>query len=117
VAQVLPGARSEYRWLRMSGRLGYLFPYLPISQLPPACHEAAPLLAAENDHLARQCTSWHDRVRLTGLRPVPCGTSRETVKRSELAGWANYGCCAAHSSINQGPKLGPITNPDGMRVA
>ena len=93
--QVLPGARLEYRRLHMSGRLGYLFPYLRISRLPQACQEAAPLLAAENDHLARRCTSWHDRVRLADLRPVPCGTSRETVKRSELAGRANNGSCAA----------------------
>ena len=38
------------------------------------------------DHLARQSPSWHDQVRLIDATPVPCGTSRETVKRSELAG-------------------------------
>jgi hypothetical protein len=97
--------------------LGCLFPYLRISRLPQACHEAAPLLAAENDHLARQCPSWHDRVRLIDVPLVPCGTSRETVKRSELAGWANYGYCAAHSSFDQELKLDLITNPDAMRVA
>ena len=30
-------------------------------------------------------------VRLIDATPVPCGASRETVKRSELAGWAGYG--------------------------
>lgn len=27
--------------------------------------------------------------------PVPCGASRQTVKRSELAGWAAYGPAAS----------------------
>lgn len=29
--------------------------------------------------------------------PVECGRSRETAKRSELAGWAEYGYCASHT--------------------
>lgn len=54
VVQVLPGARSEHRWLRMCyARLGHLFPYLPHQ---PGCRKrlkaAAPLLAAAMDHLA-----------------------------------------------------------------
>ncbi len=77
-------------------RLGHLFPYLPHQ---PGYHKrlkaAAPLLAATIDHLARQSPSWHDQVRLIDATPVPCGASRETVKRSELAGWAGYGYCAA----------------------
>ena len=99
VAQVLLGARSEHHWLRLCyARLGHLFPYLPHQ---PGYHKrlkaAAPLLAAAMDYLARECPSWHDQVRLIDATPVPCGTSRETVKRSELAGWAGYGYCAAHS--------------------
>ena len=77
-------------------RLGHLFPYLPKQ---PGYHKrlkaAAPLLAAAIDHLARQSPCWYDPVRLIDATPVPCGTSRETVKRSELAGWAHYGYCAA----------------------
>ena len=49
------------------------------------------------DHLARQSPCWHDPVRLTDATPVPCSTSRETVRGSELAGWAHYGYCASHS--------------------
>src|SRR5947199_242903 len=83
-------------WLRMCyARLGHLFPYLPNQ---PGYHKrlkaAAPLRAAVLDYLARECPSWHDQVRLIDATPVPCGTSRETVKHSELAGWANYGYCA-----------------------
>ena len=79
-------------------RLGHLFPYLPKQ---PGYHKrlkaAGPLLAAALDYLARECPSWHDPVRLIDATPVPCAASRETVRRSELAGWAGYGYCAAHS--------------------
>lgn len=33
----------------------------------------------------------------TDATPLPCGMSRETVKRSDLAGHASYGYCASHS--------------------
>ncbi len=119
VAQVLLGARSEHHWLRMCyGRLGHLFPYLPKQ---PGYYKrlkaAAPLLAAAIDHLARQAPSWHDQVRLIDATPVLCGSSRETVKRSELAGWAGYGYCAAHSRWYWGLKLYLLTAPDGMPAA
>ena len=119
VAQVLLGARSEHHWLRLCyGRLGHLFPYLPNQ---PGYHKrlkaAAPLLAAVTDHLARQSPCWYDRVRLIDATPVPCGASRETVRRSELAGWAHYGRCAAHSRWYWGLKLYLITTPDGMPAA
>jgi hypothetical protein len=115
VAQVLLGARSEHHWLRICyGRLGHLFPYLPKQ---PGYHRrlkaAAPLLAAAIDHLARQSPSWYDPVRLIEATPVPWGASRETVKRSDVAGWANYGYCAAHSRWYWGMKLCLITTPDG----
>jgi hypothetical protein len=42
------------------------------------------------------CLDWCDQWRLLDATPVPCGTSRETVKRSELAGWAGYGWDASH---------------------
>lgn len=48
--------------------------------------------------------------------PLPCGASRETVKRSEVAGWAGYGYCAAHSRWYWGLKLYLITTCEGMPV-
>ena len=118
VAQVLLGARSEHHWLRLCyARLGHLFPYLPKQ---PGYHKrlkaAAPLLAATIDHLARQSPSWADQVRLIDATPVPCGASRETVKRSELAGWAGYGYCAAHSRWYWGMKLYLVCTGDGMPI-
>jgi hypothetical protein len=119
VAQVLLGARSEHHWLRMChARLGHLFPYLPCQ---PGYHKrlkaAGPLLAEALDFLARECPSWHDPARLIDATPVPCGASRETVRRSELAGWAGYGYCASHSRWYWGLKLYLVTTPDGMPVA
>jgi hypothetical protein len=75
------------------------------------------VLAAARDYLARETPSWHDEVRPTDATPVPCGASRETVRRSELAGWVAYGNCAAHSRWYWGLKLCLITAPDGMLVA
>jgi Transposase DDE domain len=119
VAQVLLGARSEHHWLRMCyGRLGHLFPYLPRQ---PGYHKrikaAAPLICTAMLHLAALCPSWSDDLRLIDATPVPCGASRQTVKRSELAGWANYGYCAAHSRWYWGLKLYLITTAEGMPVA
>jgi Transposase DDE domain len=99
-------------------RLGHLFRYLPKQ---PGYHKrlvaAAPLLAAAITHLARVSPSWCDDLRLLDATPVPCGTSRETVKRSDLAGFAGYGFCAAHSRHYWGLKLYLLAAPDGMPVA
>lgn len=119
VAQALLGARSEHHWLRMCyARLGHLFRYLPKQ---PGYHKrlvaAAPLICATIAYLARQCPSWADDLRLLDATPIPCGTSRQTVKRSALAGWAGYGYCAAHSRWYWGLKLYLLTTPEGMPVA
>ena len=99
VARVLLGTRSEHHWRRICyGRLGHLLPYLPKQPgYRKRLKAAAPPLAAAIDQLARQRPSWCDPRWLIGATPVPCGTSRETVKRSDLAGWASYGHCPAHS--------------------
>jgi hypothetical protein len=119
VAQVLLGARSEHHWLRMCyGRLGHLFPYLPHQ---PGYHKrvkaAAPLICTTMLYLATLCPSWSDGLRLLDATPVPCGASRQTVRRSDLAGLANYGYCAAHSRWYWGLKLYLITTAEGMPVA
>jgi hypothetical protein len=119
VAQVLLGARSEHHWLRLChARLGHLFPYLPKQ---PGYHKrvkaAAPLICQATFYLATLCPSQGDQLRLLDATPVPCGTSRETVRRSGLAGWANYGYCAAHSRWYWGLKLYLLATPEGMPVA
>lgn len=48
---------------------------------------------------------------------MPCGTSREAVRRSKLAGLAGYGHCASHSRWYWGLKLYLLTTAEGMPVA
>jgi hypothetical protein len=47
--------------------------------------------------LAADTSLWADDVWVVDSTPVECGRSRETVTRSELAGWAQYGYCAFQS--------------------
>jgi hypothetical protein len=119
VAQVLLGARSERHWLRLcGGRLGHLFPYLPHqSGYCKRVKAAAPLICKTMQYLVSLCPSQGDQLRLLDAAPVPCGTSRETVRRSELAGWAGYGYCAAHSRWYWGLKLYLLATPEGMPAA
>ncbi|OUC97177.1 hypothetical protein CA984_12275 [Streptosporangium minutum] len=48
---------------------------------------------------------------------VECGRSRETVKRSDLAGWAAYGYCASHSRYFWGLRLHLLCTLGGLPVA
>lgn len=49
-----------------------------------------------------------------GLHPVECGRSRETQKRSDLAGWAEYGYCASHTRYFWGLRLHLVTTLHGL---
>jgi hypothetical protein len=49
--------------------------------------------------------------------PVECGRSRETAKRSALAGWASYGWCASHSRWFWGLRLHLVCPLHGLPVA
>jgi hypothetical protein len=48
--------------------------------------------------------------------PVECGRSRETAKRSELACWAQCGCCASHSRFFWGLRLHLVCTLGGLPV-
>jgi hypothetical protein len=119
VAQVLLGYRSERRWLRaVNTRLGHLFPYVcGQAAYNRRLRRAAPLVATISQALAVACPSWCDQWRLLDATSVPCGTSRQTVKRSELAGWAGYGYDPSHSRWYWGLKLYVLACPDGMPVS
>ncbi len=67
--------------------------------------------------IARDCPSWHDDLWLVDSTPVECGRSRETVKRSDMAGFASYGYCASHSRFFWGLRLHLIATPSGLPVA
>ena len=119
VAQVLLGCSSERRWLRLAGRrLGHLFPYLPsASAYTRRLRRAAPLVVLAIQDLAAHTPSWHDQLRLVDSTPVPCAASRETVKRSALAGVAGYGYCKSHHRWFWGLRLYVLAGPDGLPVA
>ena len=119
VAQVLLGYGSERQWLRVAGqRLGHLFPYLPTpSAYNRRLRRAAPLVALAIRDLALHTPSWCDQLRLVDSTPLPCAASRETVKRSALAGHAGYGYCKSHHRYFWGFRLYLFVAADGLPVA
>jgi DDE family transposase len=60
---------------------------------------------------------WSDDVWIVDSTPVECGRSRETVKRSDLAGWAEYGYCASHSRFFWGLWLHLVCTLHGLPIA
>jgi Transposase DDE domain len=119
VAQVFLHCHSERRFLRLARkRLGHLFPYIPKQPgYNKRLRRLAPQICLVIGQLARVSPSFCERLRLLDSTPVPCGASRETTKRSELAGWAAYGYCASHSRYFWGLRLYLLCAPDGMPIA
>lgn len=117
-AQHLLGIASERRWIRYArAHLAGMFPCLPgQSGYGKRLRTQGGLLAAMITELARDTASWHDLLRLVDSTPLPCAASRETVRRSDLAGHAGYGYCASHSRFFWGLRLYLITTAEGMPV-
>ncbi len=67
--------------------------------------------------LAADTSLWTDDVWVVDSTPVECGRSAETAKRSELAGWAEYGYCASHSRYFWGMRLHLVAALGGLPVA
>jgi len=118
VAQALLGYRSEARWLRFARKhLADFFPYLPQqSGYNKRLRAALPLVKRMIRELAMDSDFWSDGVWITDSTPVPCGMSRPTVQRSNLAGWAGYGYCASHSRYFWGLRLYLVCTPTGMPI-
>src|SRR4051812_23946174 len=118
IAQVLLDCPNERRFLRLAqGRLGHLFPYIPgQSGFNKRLRALAPQLVEAITLLARLSPSFCDRLRLLDSTPVPCAASRETVRRSELAGIGGYGHSPSHSRSVWGVRLFLLSSPDGPPV-
>ena len=118
VAQQLLGFASERRWIRYARKnLSAMFPRLPgQSGYGKRLRASGGLLSAVITELARDTDSWHDLLRLVDSTPLPCAASRETVKRSDLAGHAGYGYCASHSRYFWGFRLYLIATAEGMPI-
>ena len=119
VLQALLGFCSEARWLRYAhAHLGQLFPYLPKQPGDnKRLRRAANLLRRVIGLLAADTSWWTDDVWVADSTPVECGRSRETAKRSELAGWAAYGYWASHSRWFWGLRLHLVCTLHGLPVA
>ena len=112
------GLHDEHRWLRVCyGRLGHLFPICP--DQPGYNKRPRPLAGCwtGTSHPWPANPLRGGPLRLLDATPVPCAASRETVKRSALRGWADYGWCPSHSRYYWGLKLYLLTAPDGSPIA
>jgi Transposase DDE domain len=118
VMQALLGHTSEARWLRFAhAQLRSLFPYLP--QQPGYNKRLRALAGTMNwliGVLARDTSVFTDDVWVVDSTPVECGRSRETARRSDLAGWAEYGYCASHSRYFWGLRLHLLCTLHGLPV-
>jgi Transposase DDE domain len=119
VMQALLGYASEARWVRYAhAHLGHLFRYLPGQPgYNRRLRAAAGLITTLTRLLAADTSLWSDDVWVIDSTPVECGRSKETVRRSSLAGWAEYGYCASHSRYFWGLRLHLVATLGGLPVA
>jgi len=118
VMQALLGYTSESRWVRYAhAHLGHLFRYLPgQSGYNRRLRAAARLIMALIRLLAADTSLWADDVWVIDSTPVECGRSRDTARRSDLAGWAEYGYCASHSRFFWGLRLHLVATLGGLPI-
>jgi Transposase DDE domain len=118
VMQALLGYTSEARWLRFArAHLLLMFPHLPQQ---PGYNKRLRKLATTMAWLVRvlgaQTRIADDDVWVVDSTPVECARSRETVHRSDLAGWAEYGYCASHSRFFWGLRLHLVCTLHGLPI-
>ena len=77
-----------------------------VSEPPCSILRAAPLVA--------DTSVGDDDLWVVDSTPVECARSTETVKRSDLAGWAQYGYCASHSRYFWGLRLHLLCTVHGL---
>lgn len=118
VMSALLGFRSERRWLRhVHTDLAQAFPYVPKqSGYNKRLRKLAGTIAWLVGELGSRTGIGDDDVWVVDSTPVECGRSRETVHRSDLAGWAEYGYCASHSRWFWGLRLHLVCTLHGLVV-
>ena len=119
VAQALLQIPDDRRFIATARRrLSHLFPYLPEQPgFSKRVRALTPRIERAINYLAFISPSFCDRLRLLDSTPVPCAASRETVRRSELAGQAAYGYCRSHSRYFWGFRLYLLCAADGTPIA
>jgi hypothetical protein len=118
VMSALLGFTSERRWLRYADKeLTGMFPRtIGQSGWNKRVRKAFFLFIRVIRMLAMDPSLWSDDVWVVDSTPVQCGCSRETVKRSDAAGWAEYGYCASHSRYFWGLRLHLVCTLTGLPV-
>ncbi|MBC7592730.1 MAG: IS982 family transposase [Kineosporiaceae bacterium] len=118
VMQALLGHTSERRWLRyVRKNLGGMFPALPgQSGYNKRLRKLADTMSWLVTMLGADTSVATDDVWVVDSTPVECARSRETVKRSDLAGWDEYGYCASHSRFFWGLRLHLVCTLHGLPV-
>ncbi len=118
VMQALLGHTSERRWLRYARKsLIGMFPALPgQSGYNKRLRKLADTMSWLISVLGTDTGIAGDDVWVVDSTPVECARSRETVKRSDLAGWAEYGYCASHSRFFWGLRLHLVCTLQGLPV-
>jgi Transposase DDE domain len=116
--QALLGHTSESRWVRYArAHLGHLFPYLPGQPgYNRRLRGATGLITTLIRLLAADTSLWTDDVWVVDSTPVECGRSRDTARRSDLAGWAEYGYCASHTRYFWGLRLHLVATLGGLPI-
>ena len=118
VMQALLGFTSEVHWLRYArANLLEMFPNLPgQSGYNKRLRKLGSTMSWLVSALGQQTSIATDDVWVADSTPVECARSRETVKRSDLAGWAEYGYCASHSRYFWGLRLHLVCTLQGLPV-
>jgi hypothetical protein len=118
VMSALLGFTFERRWLRyVRENLAGMFPRrIGQSGYNKRMRKAFALFIRVIRMLAMDTSLWGGDVRVVDSAPVECGRSRETVTRSEAAGWAEYGYCASHSRYFWGLRLHLVCTLTGLPV-
>jgi len=88
---------------------------VPLPARPERVQQAA-AQAGRHHGLARDTSLWTGDVWVVDSTPVECGRSRDTVRRSDLAGYAQYGYCASHSRWFWGLRLHLLCTLHGLPV-
>jgi hypothetical protein len=118
VMSALLGFTSERRWLRyVTENLAGMFPRrIGQSGYNKRMRKAFSLFMRVIRMLAMDTSLWSDDVWVVDSTPVECGRSRETTRRSDAAGWAEYGYCASHSRYFWGLRLHLVCTLTGLPV-
>ena len=119
VLSAVLGFDDEARWIRhVRAQYLHLFPYVPHQPGYNKRLRRLPLvMVALIEHLAAETSVSGDDVLVVDSTPIECARSRESVKRSDLAGWAEYGYCASHSRYFWGLRLHLVCTLHGVPIA